>query len=154
MQQLALNYINLSSVLMVQQSTPQNVRPKPNNNNNQNRHISRNCQIGRNNNNSNNNNNRPQSQRPPITPINYYADDEAEIYYDEYEDEYEEEWEEEDGYEAYEDQLRTQSIPPVTSSKPMDLNTTAKPSTKRKIRTKMVPAPIENVNEFDIAKYI
>ncbi|CAB4402107.1 unnamed protein product, partial [Rhizophagus irregularis] len=27
-------------------------------------------------------------------------------------------------------------------------------STKRKVRTKMVPAPIENVNEFDIAKYI
>ncbi|RGB23098.1 hypothetical protein C1646_775015, partial [Rhizophagus diaphanus] len=56
-----------------------------------------NCQIGRNNNNGNN---RLQSQRPPVTPINY-ANDKAEIYYDEYEDEYEEEWEEEDEYEAY-----------------------------------------------------
>ncbi|GET63249.1 hypothetical protein GLOIN_2v1777707 [Rhizophagus irregularis DAOM 181602=DAOM 197198] len=208
MQQLALNYANLSSVLMVQQSTPRNTRPRPNNNNNQNRqngqaptqnsfnpnitcfrcgnigHISRNCQMGRNTNNgningNNNNNNRPR-QRAPVTPINY-ADDEAEIYYDEYEDEYEEEWEEEDEYEAYvttrsrsvpyeissprgkrtrfsesrkEDQLRTQPIPPVTPSTPMDMDATAEPSTKRKVRTKMVPAPIENVNEFDIAKYI
>ncbi|GBC36526.2 hypothetical protein GLOIN_2v1777707 [Rhizophagus irregularis DAOM 181602=DAOM 197198] len=208
MQQLALNYANLSSVLMVQQSTPRNTRPRPNNNNNQNRqngqaptqnsfnpnitcfrcgnvgHISRNCQMGRNTNNgningNNNNNNRPR-QRAPVTPINY-ADDEAEIYYDEYEDEYEEEWEEEDEYEAYvttrfrsvpyeissprgkrtrfsesrkEDQLRTQPILPVTPSTPMDMDATAEPSTKRKVRTKMVPAPIENVNEFDIAKYI
>ncbi|CAB4482538.1 unnamed protein product [Rhizophagus irregularis] len=140
--------------------------------------------MGRNTNNgningNNNNNNRPR-QRAPVTPINY-ADDEAEIYYDEYEDEYEEEWEEEDEYEAYvttrsrsvpyeissprgkrtrfsesrkEDQLRTQPIPPVTPSTPMDMDATAEPSTKRKVRTKMVPAPIENVNEFDIAKYI
>ncbi|CAB4404399.1 unnamed protein product [Rhizophagus irregularis] len=140
--------------------------------------------MGRNTNNgnidgNNNNNNRPR-QRAPVTPINY-ADDEAEIYYDDYEDEYEEEWEEEDEYEAYvttcsrsvpyeissprgkrtrfsesqkEDQLRTQSIPPVTPSTPMDMDATAEPSTKRKVRTKMVPAPIENVNEFDIAKYI
>ncbi|GBC39113.2 retroviral-like aspartic protease 1 [Rhizophagus irregularis DAOM 181602=DAOM 197198] len=147
MQQLALNYANLSSVLMVQQSTPRNTRPRPNNNNNQNRQN----------------------------------DDEAEIYYDEYENEYEEEWEEEDEYEAYvttrsrsvpyeissprgkrtrfsesqkEDQLRTQPIPPVTPSTPMEMDATAEPSTKRKVRTKMVPAPIENVNEFDIAKYI
>ncbi|GET60895.1 retroviral-like aspartic protease 1 [Rhizophagus irregularis DAOM 181602=DAOM 197198] len=208
MQQLALNYANLSSVLMVQQSTPRNTRPRPNNNNNQNRqngqaptqnsfnpnitcfrcgnvgHISRNCQMGRNTNNgningNNNNNNRPR-QKALVTPINY-ADDEAEIYYDEYKDEYEEEWEEEDEYEAYvttrsrsvpyeissprgkrtrflesrkEDQLRTQLIPPVTPFTPMDMDATAEPSTKRKVRTKMVPAPIENVNEFDIAKYI
>ncbi|CAB4445181.1 unnamed protein product [Rhizophagus irregularis] len=188
MQQLALNYANLSSVLMVQQSTPRNTRPRPNNNNNQNRqngqaptqnsfnpnitcfrcgnigHISRNCQMGRNTNNgningNNNNNNRPR-QRAPVTPINY-ADDEAEIYYDKYEDEYEEEWEEEDEYEAYvttrsrsvpyeissprgkrtrfsesrkEDQLRTQSIPPVTPSTPMDMDATAESSTKRKER--------------------
>ncbi|CAB4485769.1 unnamed protein product [Rhizophagus irregularis] len=98
-----------------------------------------------------------------------------------YEDEYEEEWEEEDKYEAYvttrsrsipyeissprgkrtrfsesrkEDQLRTHPIPPVTSSIPMNMDATAETSTKRKVRTKMVPAPIENVNEFDIAKYI
>ncbi|CAB5194302.1 unnamed protein product [Rhizophagus irregularis] len=208
MQQLALNYANLSSVLMVQQSTPRNTRPRPNNNNNQNRqngqaptqnsfnpnitcfrygnvgHISKNCQMGRNTNNgningNNNNNNRP-CQRALVTPINY-ADDEAEIYYDEYEDEYEEEWEEEDEYKAYvttrsktvpyeissprgkrtrfsesrkEDQLRTQPIPPVTPSTPMDMDATTETSTKRKVRTKMVPAPIENVNEFDIAKYI
>ena len=207
MQQLALNYANLSSVLMVQQGTPRNTRLRPNNNN-QNRqngqvptqnsfnpnitcfrcgnvgHISRNCQMGRNTNNGNTNvnninNNRPR-QRAPVTPINY-ADDEAEIYYDEYEDEYEEEWEEEDEYEAYvttrsrsvpyeissprgkrtrfsesrkEDQLRTQPIPPVTPFTPMDMDATAETSTKRKVRTKMVPAPIENVNEFDIAKYI
>ncbi|CAB4415083.1 unnamed protein product [Rhizophagus irregularis] len=208
MQQLAFNYANLSSVLMVQQGTPRNTRPRPNNNNNQNRqngqvptqnsfnpnitcfrcgnvgHISRNCQMGRNTNNgninSNNNNNNHPRQRAPVTPINY-ADDEAEIYYDEYEDEYEEEWEEEDEYEAYvttrsrsvpyeissprgkrirfsesrkEDQLRTQSIPPVTPSTLMDMDATAETSIKRKVRTKMVPAPIENVNEFDIAKYI
>ncbi|GBC49993.2 retroviral-like aspartic protease 1 [Rhizophagus irregularis DAOM 181602=DAOM 197198] len=187
MQQLALNYANLSSVLMVQQSTPRNTRPRPNNNNNQNRqngqaptqnsfnpnitcfrcgnvgHISRNCQMGRNTNNgngniNNNNNNNRLRQRAPVTPINY-ADDEAEIYYDENEDEYEEEWEEEDEYEAYvttrsrsvpyeissprgkrtrfsesrkEDQLRTQPIPPVTPSTPMDMDATAEPSTKRK----------------------
>ncbi|CAB4437867.1 unnamed protein product [Rhizophagus irregularis] len=189
MQQLALNYANLSSVLMVQQVTPRNTRPRPNNNNNNNQnrqngqaptqnsfnpnitcfrcgnigHISRNCQMGRNTNNgningNNNNNNRPR-QRAPVTPINY-ADDEAEIYYDEYEDEYEKEWEEEDEYEAYvttrsrsvpyeissprgkrtrfsesrkEDQLRTQSIPPATPSTPMDMDTTAETSTKRKV---------------------
>ncbi|CAB4434014.1 unnamed protein product [Rhizophagus irregularis] len=128
---------------------------------------------------NNNNNNHPR-QRAPVTPINY-ADDEAEIYYDEYEDEYEEEWKEEDEYEAYvttrsrsvpyeissprgkrtrfsesrkEDQLRTQPIPPVTFSTPMDMDAIAETSTKRKVRTKMVPVPIENVNEFDIAKYI
>jgi hypothetical protein len=28
------------------------------------------------------------------------------------------------------------------------------PPSKRKVKTKLVPAPIENVNEFDIAKYI
>ncbi|CAB4418407.1 unnamed protein product [Rhizophagus irregularis] len=136
MQQLALNYANLSSVLMVQQSTPRNTRPRPNNNN-QNRpngqvptqnsfnpnitcfrcgnvgHISRNCQMGRNTNNGNingnNTNNNRSRQRAPVTPINY-ADDEAEIYYDEYEDEYEEEWEEEDEYEAYVT-TRSRSVP-------------------------------------------
>ncbi|GBC14645.1 ribonuclease H-like domain-containing protein [Rhizophagus irregularis DAOM 181602=DAOM 197198] len=173
MQQLALNYANLSSVLMVQQSTPRNTRPRPNNNNNQNR---QNGQAPT----QNSFNPNITCFRAPVTPINY-ADDEAEIYYDEYEDEYEEEWEEEDEYEAYvttrsrsvpyeisspkgkrtrfsesrkEDQLRTQPIPPVTPSTPMDMDATAEPSTKRKVRTKMVPAPIENVNEFDIAKYI
>ncbi|GBC13448.2 hypothetical protein GLOIN_2v1777707 [Rhizophagus irregularis DAOM 181602=DAOM 197198] len=76
MQQLALNYANLSSVLMMWKCET----------------YFQNCQMGRNTNNrngNNNNNNRPH-QRAPITPINY-ADDEAEIYYDEYEDEYKEE---------------------------------------------------------------
>ncbi|CAB4426493.1 unnamed protein product [Rhizophagus irregularis] len=141
MQQLALNYANLSSVLMVQQGTPRNTRLRPNNNN-QNRpngqaptqnsfnpnitcfrcgnvgHISRNCQMGRNinngNTNVNNNNNNHPRQRAPVTPINY-ADDEAEIYYDEYEDEYEEEWEEEDEYEAYVT-TRSRSVPYEISS--------------------------------------
>ncbi|PKB92462.1 hypothetical protein RhiirA5_444582, partial [Rhizophagus irregularis] len=130
-------------------------------------------------NSNNNNNNRPR-QRASVTPINY-ADDEAEIYYDEYENEYKEEWEEKDEYEAYvttrfrsvlyeissprrkrtrfsesrkEDQLRTQPIPPVTSSTSMDMNATTETSTKKKVRTKKVSAPIKNVNKFDIAKYI
>jgi hypothetical protein len=51
--------------------------------------------------------------------------------------------------------LRTQPIQPITQQIPVDLDTPMSEAPgKRRVKTKMVPAPIEKVNEFDIAKYI
>jgi hypothetical protein len=47
-------------------------------------------------------------------------------------------------------QQTTTFIQPIETDTPM----TDAPPSKRKVKTKLVPASIENVNEFDIAKYI